>query len=152
MDNPINSLEALVEASSVIKSLDTVIGEYYSIIQRTSSEQEIVEIQAYINRLKNVRLGWYNLSQLYTMNVNNSKNGDQIYSCVKGDTLALISQAFYNNVEYGDHLYYYNDLETPLLEPNQKIKIPNIKSDKTLVIFFNSINTIDQGILNEEFN
>lgn len=149
MDNPINSIETLTEASSIIKSLDTVIGEYYSILQRTVNEEEIVEIQAYIDRLKKVRLGWFNLSQLYTMNVNNNRNGEQIYSCVKGDTLALISQAFYNNIEYGDHLYYYNDLETPILEPNQKIKIPNINKDKSLVIFFNSIDVMDQQMLED---
>lgn len=149
MDNPINSIEKLTEASSIIKSLDTIIGEYYSILQRIVDEQGIVEIQAYIDRLKKVRLGWFNLTQLYTMNVNNNKNGEQIYSCVKGDTLALISQAFYNNIEYGDHLYYYNDLETPILEPNQKIKIPNINKDKSLVIFFNSIDVMDQQMLED---
>lgn len=149
MDNPINSQDTLKEAIGIIRSLDELIGIYYSALQRTSSEQEIVEIQAYIDRLKNVRLGWYNLSQLYTMNANNNKDGDQIYSCVKGDTLALISQAFYNNIEYGEYLYYYNELQTPLLEPNQKIKIPNINSGQPLVLFSNPINFIEQNLVNE---
>ena len=149
MDNPINSIETLTEASSIIKSLDTVIGEYYSILQRIVDEQEIVEIQAYINRLKKVRLGWFNLTQLYTMNVNSNQSGDQIYSCVKGDTLAIISQAFFGNIEYGDYLYYYNDLQTPLLEPNQKIKIPNINSNQPLVLFSNPINFIEQDLINQ---
>lgn len=149
MDNPINSQDTLKEASGIIQSLDELIGLYYSALQRTVNEQEIVEIQAYIDRMKNVRLGWFNLTQLYTMNVNNNQNGDQIYSCVKGDTLAIISQAFFGNIEYGDYLYYYNDLQTPLLEPNQKIKIPNINSGQPLVLFSNPINFIEQNLINQ---
>lgn len=149
MDNPINSQDTLKEASGIIQSLDELIGLYYSALQRTVNEQEIVEIQAYIDRMKKVRLGWFNLTQLYTMNVNNNQNGDQIYSCVKGDTLAIISQAFFGNIEYGDYLYYYNDLQTPLLEPNQKIKIPNINSGQPLVLFSNPINFIEQNLINQ---
>lgn len=149
MDNPINSQDTLKDASAIIQSLDELIGLYYSTLQRTVNEQEIVEIQAYIDRMKKVRLGWFNLTQLYTMNVNNNQNGDQIYSCVKGDTLAIISQAFFGNIEYGDYLYYYNDLQTPLLEPNQKIKIPNINSGQPLVLFSNPINFIEQNLINQ---
>lgn len=144
MDNPINSQDKFKKAVDLIGNLDKLTDIYYNVLSRTTNETDIVELQAYIDRIKRVRLGWFMLTQLYTFENNSNNNGDTVYSCVRGDTLALISQAFYNNIEYGEYLYYYNELETPLLEAGQKIKIPQINSEKPPVLFKNSISFIEQ--------
>jgi hypothetical protein len=142
----ITSQEEYAKAIEIIGAIDFFINVAYSEIQKTYNDEETIKYQNFINRLKEKRLGLFNLATIYE---EKSKDDTIIesYICRQGDTLALISQAYYGNSDYGWYIYYHNDLTDLNLTSSQILEIPKISSQCNKVFLGDFFADIDLDLL-----
>lgn len=114
------------KAVEIVKAIDSTIDFAYSELEKITDNEKIIEFQQYINSLNIKRLGLNKLILWYDENNSDKNKSIKTYKVRMGDTLALISQAFYGKSEYCEYLYYHNNLDTMNFTINQVIEIPDI--------------------------
>lgn len=134
--------EQFFKIKNQIEVLDKVINQAYNSLSFIADLSQIVAVQDWINRMKTKRNGLFNLSIIYTTKTS-QKNDIKEYTCKFGDTLLIIATAVYGKKEYWQFLYVYNELQSDVLEPNQRLKIPPLNKDTELVFAKEFIEAIE---------
>jgi len=147
----IESQEEYAKAIEIMSAIDFFINVAYSEIQKSYNDKEIIEYQDYINRLKDKRLGIFNLATAYEEKSKDDKIIES-YICRQGDTLALISQAYYGNSDFGWYIYYHNELTDLNLTSSQILEIPKLSSKCNKVFLGDFFATVDLDILERGLN
>jgi len=128
--------------------LNTEIEESYNFLRDETREGKIMELQNYIDTLKKITLGVYNLIQYYNFtNIDDEK--ELIHIVREGDTLPLLSKAYYGNHKWWERIFYENELTTPILEVNQELIIPEITNDAEIV--FGTIDILVADAINIKY-
>lgn len=136
-----------VACNDLINNLDNVINQCYNELKKTSEDDnvQISKIQALIDYYKTIILALSLLCQAYVVKSKNNKK-IQIYKVKKGDTLPLISQAFYGNMEFWKQLYNHNNLETTILNSSMELEIPIIHPQQSKKYASEYVNYIESTV------
>lgn len=142
MINFIENQEQLFIAEEILEFLDSAINKTYSLLEKTIIPQEIIDLQNFIDIAKKKHLGFFGLIQIYKSKINTIPNL-KTYEVRDGDTLVMISEAFYGESVFYQFLYYENELTTEELTVGQIINIPKLPKRPESVLFNGDIVVAD---------
>lgn len=126
-----------------IENLDILINYVYNAMAKYSEPRVIIDFQDWINRLKNKRLGYFNLTALY--NLKKDVPNFKLYIVRQNDTLALISMAFYGRTDFASYIYVENDLTDWNLTIGQSLRIPVVHPNREGVFAKEYIDILDKN-------
>src|SRR5574343_1016248 len=138
MITEIKNHNVLILMEQLLLELNTLIDLSYSILEKTTLEEDIIKQQNLIDIAKQKHLGIFGLIQIYKATLQNKKNKGT-YEVREGDNLVLISQAFYGKPNYWQYIYEFNALDTDELTIGQTIIIPELPKKPEPVLFSNDI-------------
>lgn len=142
MINPIRTQKELFIVEDIISELDYLIDRAYSELEKETREDKIISLQNLIDVAKKKQVGYIGLSQIYKSKINKTKN-IKTYEVKEGDTLVMISQAFYGESVFWQYIYFENALVTDELTVGQQLIIPKLPKVPEPVLFYKDIYVAD---------
>lgn len=131
LDLPIKNDEQYQKALAEIKLLETNINICYNDLPNYTNEEDIANIQDYINTCKRRKTAIFTICYLYNA-FNKKAEIINLHTVGYRDTLLNIAKTYYGNEGYWKHIYYENELTDIQLTLGQKIKLPFIDDNESL--------------------
>lgn len=110
-------------AKQIIETCSTLIGNCYSTIPSLNNDRDIADVQNLIDRVSDIKLGYWGLTIIYERGLQNIEKEEKYY-VQDGVTLPEIAMAFYGRQELWQYIYYHNELTSDILTVGQELRIP----------------------------
>jgi LysM repeat protein len=140
---PITNDSQYQEVIAEIKKIETNVNICYNEIVKYTNEEDIINIQDYINKAKRRKSALFVLAYLYQNQRKNAEIRNDVYTVDQNDTLLRIAKREYSDEGYWKRIYYENELTDINLVLGQQLILPKISDNESVNLFDGFITQLD---------
>jgi len=140
---PITNDSQYQEVIAEMNKIETNINICYNELAKYSNEEDILNIQDYINKSKRRKSALFVIAYLYQNQRKNTEIRSDIYTVSQNDTLLRIAKREYGDEGYWKRLYYENELSDVNLVLGQQLILPQISDNESVNFLDGFITQLD---------
>jgi len=152
IDLPITNEAEYQQVIEEMKKIETNINICYNELVKYTNEEDILNIQDYINKAKKRKSALFVLAYLYQNQRTALENRKDIYTVDQNDTLLRIAKREYNNEGFWKKIYYENELSDINLVLGQQLILPKIDDNESVNFLDGFITQLDYINVTEGFD